>query len=184
MTTGTQAARPNLVLVGFMGTGKSAVGRRAARKLDLDFVDMDDLIENRVGKPISELFREEGEVGFRARERALVEELAGEAGRVIATGGGVVLDPRNLLDFERGGVVVCLLAGVETILRRVAAQDHRPLLEQGDKRARVGALLEQRRPLYQAIRHRVDTDHNVLERTVAAVVAIYRHQAGGDTPQL
>jgi shikimate kinase/hydroxypyruvate isomerase len=146
----------NLVLLGFMGTGKSAVGRILARRLGRPFVEMDAEIERRAGRGIPEIFASEGEAAFRAMERAWVREQADRPGRVIATGGGVVLDPANLEDLGRHGVLVCLTASFETLRTRLGGDRSRPLLE-GGRADRLAELLESRRPLYEAIRLRVDT---------------------------
>jgi shikimate kinase len=165
--------RPNLILVGFMGTGKSAVGRRLALRLNLEFIDMDLVIEARQHQPISRIFAERGEPAFRALERELVRELAPPAGRVIATGGGVVLDPRNIEDFQSGGLVVCLTATPDILLARVAHHRNRPLLEAEDRRQRLVDLLEQRRPLYEAITPALDTSSQTPDQIAAEIAARY-----------
>src|SRR5512137_631528 len=98
----------NLILVGFMGSGKTAAGKLAARQLGLAFADMDDIIEQRAGSKISEIFAQKGEPYFRQIERELARELAARQGHVIATGGGIVLNPNNLRDLGQSGLVVCL----------------------------------------------------------------------------
>ena len=170
--------KTNLILVGFMGTGKSTAGRLLARRLSFSFVDMDQVIEEREGRPISAIFSQAGEPSFRRLERALVQELSARENLVIATGGGVVLNPENIRDFERTGVVVCLTAKPEVILRRVAAENHRPLLEGDDKARRIMDLLQQRRPLYEALPNRVDTAEHSPEEVVARVLDIWQTCAG------
>lgn len=149
--------KTNIMLVGFMGTGKSTVGRIVAERLHKTFVDMDHTIEERTGKKISEIFAQEGEAHFRALERALVQELAGQENLVVATGGGVVLNPQNIEDFSKTGHVICLRASHETILRRVLKSSHRPLLEEGDKRQKIIDLMNARQPLYDTIPLSVNT---------------------------
>ena len=168
----------NVILVGFMGTGKSATGLVLARKLKYRLVDMDGVIERRAGKKISRIFAEDGEKEFRQYERVLVQELAGRRGLVVAAGGGVVLNPDNIRDFSRTGVVVCLRASPEAILRRVCGHAHRPLLEEGDKRQRIVDLLEQRQPLYDAISHQVDTTELSPEAAADAIMDIYAKAVG------
>lgn len=163
----------NIVLFGFMGTGKSTVGRILAQRLGMKFVDMDTVIEQRTGKSIPEIFAERGEYYFRRLERELVRELAGQEGSVIAAGGGVVLNPDNVADLGRHGLLVCLRARPETILRRVESESHRPLLERGDKAARIRQILEERRPLYDALPWQVDTDNLSPEEVAERVMAIY-----------
>jgi shikimate kinase len=166
----------NIVLVGFMGTGKTAVGQVLAKRLARPLVDMDATLEQRAGKTIADLFAQDGEPHFRMLERALVRELAVRDGLVIAAGGGVVLNPDNLRDFARTGLVVCLTAPPEEILRRVGQQTHRPLLEGSDKGQSVRELLARRQPLYEAVPQRIDTTRLTPE---AVADEILRRFAGG-----
>ncbi len=168
----------NLVLVGFMGTGKSAVGRIVARRLKLEFVDMDARIEEQEGRTISDIFATEGEAHFRTIERAMVQELSGHEGLVIATGGGIVLNPDNIGDFSRTGVVICLHADPETILERVSRQAHRPLLEGDDKSREIRMLLEKRTTLYQSIPLGIDTTHQSARDVAEQAIALYLGQRG------
>lgn len=161
----------NLVLAGFMGTGKSAVGRILARRLGRSFVEMDAEIERRASRAIREIFASDGEAAFRAMERAWVREQADlpGPGRVIATGGGVVLDPANLEDLGRRGVIVCLTASPGALNARLRGDPSRPLLE-GGREDRILALLESRRALYEAIPLRVDTSDRTPEEVAAEVL--------------
>jgi len=160
----------NIILVGFMGTGKTTVGKLLAQKLNKRLVDMDSVIEQRAGKAISQIFTEEGEPHFRGLERALVQELAAQTGLVIAAGGGVVLNPENVSDFSRSGRVICLLASENEIMRRVSSSNSRPLLEKEDKFQRIKSLLEQRRPLYEKIPDRVDTTRLAPSEVVEVIL--------------
>lgn len=160
---------PNIVLVGFMGTGKSAVGQILARRLTREFVDLDDVVEKHAGCSVARLFASEGEFGFRKRERDAVVEIAARAGLVVATGGGVVLNPDNLLDLGTGGKLVCLTATPETVLARVGADGKRPLLQGGDPLARIRELFGQRAPIYRGIAIQVATD-GLTEEAVASEV--------------
>jgi len=164
----------NIVLVGFMGTGKTTVGTALVRKLGLAFVDMDHLIEQRQGKPISRIFAEQGEPFFRALERQLVAELAGRTGLVIGTGGGIVLNAENVSYFSRTGLVVCLMATPEAILKRLENDTQRPLLAGGDKMQKITGLLDKRRPLYEAIPHRIDTSELTVEQVADRIITLYR----------
>ncbi len=181
MKHGTDARKSNLVLLGFMGTGKSTVGRSAATQLGLDFIDMDDEIERRQGCAISEIFAREGEAAFRRYEHALALELGARQGLVIATGGGLVLDPSNTDALGRHGVLVRLCATVATILERVAQESHRPLLERPDRVQALETLLRRREPLYAALPHQVVTDRRSPEDITAEVVRRYRTATGRDT---
>ncbi|MEJ5312276.1 MAG: 3-dehydroquinate synthase [Anaerolineae bacterium] len=162
----------NLVLTGFMGTGKTTVGREAAQRLGRAFVDMDDVIAARAGKPIPRIFAEDGEPAFRALEAAVCAELSAQDGLVIATGGGALVNPANRVTMQRGGVVVCLDARPDEILRRVGGNADRPLLNVPDPAARVAELLAARREAYAAIPWHVETSGRSVDAVVAEVVAL------------
>jgi dihydroorotase len=172
------SAPPNIVLMGFMGTGKSAVGRALARRLGQPFLDMDTIIEERAGKPIPRIFAEDGEPHFRAMERTLAQELSQRHGLVIACGGGVVLNPDNIRDYSRTGVVVCLTATPETIFKRTAKDRNRPLLEEKDRMQRIVELLEKRKALYAAISHQVDTTAPTADQVAETIMRIVIIQTG------
>ena len=149
-TDGVAPLRPNVVLTGFMATGKSTVGRVLAARLRYGFVDTDRIIEERHG-PIPAIFAERGETAFRALERALAEELAGLSSLVISTGGGMLLDPIVAEMFSATGTVVCLTAEPDVILKRVGgarAGERRPLLAGADPRTRITELLTERAEAY------------------------------------
>jgi shikimate kinase len=171
----------NIVLFGFMATGKTTLGRRLAAELGLEFVDMDDLIVEREGKPIPRIFAEDGEAHFRRVEREVVRELSGRRGLVVATGGGVVLNADNVRDFGEGGVCVCLTADPETILQRAAGDDNRPLLAGDEKRERILSLLEARGLLYAAIPVQIDTGRLSVEAAAAAIRRAYEAAAAGES---
>ncbi len=167
----------NIVLIGFMGTGKSSVGRLVAEQSGRPFVDMDERLAAAFGKPIAAVFAEEGEAAFRVAEAELCAELAAERGLVISSGGGALLNPRSRTALAETGVLICLTATPETILARLAGVDDRPLLR-GDaetQRRRVQELLHERRQLYAAIPHQVATDgrepSSVAQAVLSAVAA-------------
>jgi len=161
---------PNIILVGFMGTGKSSAGRLIAERLTMEFVDMDDEIVRREGCSIPDIFRDRGEPAFRELERALVIELANRSNLVISTGGGIVLNPDNIRDFSRTGSVFCLQAKPESILRRVEHDQNRPLLQGGDRLTKISELLARRQPLYDAIPQQIDTEGHKPSDTADAVI--------------
>lgn len=183
---GGKGARPeparadNLILIGFMGTGKSTVGALCAERLGYVFCDADTLIVKRAGLTISEIFASEGEAGFRTRERAVIADLAVAGNQVIATGGGAILDEENALQLRGAGSIAALRARPETILKRVGATDTRPLLSAADNPAeRVASLLEERAPAYAEHADRCfDTDHASPEEIAATIVAWYRGEVG------
>jgi shikimate kinase len=139
----------NIALCGFMGTGKSSVGRLVAQQLHFDFLDTDAVIEARAGKPIPAIFEEQGEASFRLLEAKIVHELEHRKRTVISTGGGLVVDPANLASLKQHAFVVCLWASPETIWARVKGQDHRPLLHDPDPLEKIRTLLTQRAPFYK-----------------------------------
>jgi shikimate kinase len=148
----------NLALIGFMGTGKSSVGRLLAHQLRYEFVDTDDLLEARAGKPISQIFTEDGEDVFRRMERELVSEMPTWTSRVIATGGGLAAVAANLESLKTHALVVCLWASPEAIWQRVKHQTHRPLLQEAEPLQRIRALLESRTPVYRQADVLINTD--------------------------
>jgi len=163
--------RPTIVLTGFMGTGKSTVGRRLAARLGCDFVDTDELIESRHG-PIPEIFAEHGEARFREIEREVAAELAGRDGLVVSTGGRLLLDPANVETLGASATVVCLVASVDELVRRLSSgAEHRPLLAGGDPRSRIEALLAERRPGYDRFAQ-VDTEGRTPDEVADAVLAV------------
>lgn len=166
----------NLALVGFMGAGKSTVGRLVARQLGLTFLDTDEAIEARTGRRIPELFAERGEPGFRAIERELLQELMSQENLVIATGGGLVCQPGNLDLLKSRSLVICLWAAPETIWERVRHQTHRPLLRVSDPRAEINRLLNERESYYRQADVLVNSGLRSL-REVATNVAHHFHVA-------
>ncbi|MBN2390522.1 MAG: 3-dehydroquinate synthase [Anaerolineae bacterium] len=162
----------NLILTGFMGTGKTTIGREAAERLARTFVDMDDEIVARAGKPIPRIFAEDGEPAFRAIEAAVCADLSARDGLVIATGGGALVNPANRAVMQRGGVVICLDAKPDEILRRVGSDDGRPLLNVPDPAARIAELLAARRDAYGAIPWHIQTDCYTVGDVVAQVLVL------------
>lgn len=168
---------PNLYLVGFMGTGKSTVGRQIAKQLGFEFLDSDHEIERTQGKPVSRIFAEEGEPRFRALEREFVEH-GHPAGRcVVACGGGLVVPPGMLELLRARGVVVCLHAPIETILKRTMHANHRPLLQVEDPERRLRELYAQREAIYRRTGTMVLTDSRPLREIAGHVLRVYRHEA-------
>lgn len=138
----------NLVLTGFMGTGKTSVGQILAQRLGLTFVDTDALIEARDGRTVAGIFAQDGEAAFRQWETAVARELAAQTGLVIATGGRLMLNPENAAALEANGHVFCLTATATEILRRLAGDRSRPLLQVPDPAAQIRQLLHQRQAGY------------------------------------
>ena len=148
----------NVYLIGPMGSGKTAVGKRLAVLLGKQFVDSDAEIERRCGVDIPYIFEKEGEARFRERERDVIAALTALDGVVVATGGGAVLDAKNRDRLSGTGTVVYLEATVDAQLRRTQPSRNRPLLKGGDPRAILERLMSIRRPLYESIADvRIDT---------------------------
>ena len=167
----------NIILVGFMGTGKTTVGKQLAAQLGLPLLDMDHLIESAEEKSIPQIFADHGEAYFRDLERALVKQLAPTNGNIISTGGGIVLNPDNLVDFAQHGLVVCLTASPQTILQRVRDDQNRPLLV-GEKEKQIQTLLTQRQSLYDTIPFQIKTDDLSPQEIVDSILSEYHQQFG------
>ncbi len=150
----------NIVLIGFMGSGKSTVGRELHHRLGYPLVDMDHVIELRAGKPITAIFAEDGEETFRDMETSLLEELFEPTAprRIISTGGGIIVRERNRDLLRQLGYVVWLQAPVHVILDRTSKNRERPLLNDPDPADQITTLMTLREPLYQQASHlKVDT---------------------------
>ena len=168
--------KTNIFLVGMMGAGKTTIGRALAQKLRRPFVDTDRILVERTGVPIATIFEIEGEAGFRRRESAVLAEIAREPGRVVATGGGIVLDPANRETMREHGTVLYLRARIDSLWERLRHDTTRPLLATPQPREKLAQLLEQRDPLYREAAHLVvDTGPqsaaNLVNRIVAALEA-------------
>lgn len=158
-------------LVGPMGAGKSTVGRQLAAALDMRFVDSDKLIEERTGASIPLIFDVEGEAGFRRRESAVIDELTGQSGLVVATGGGAVMTQGNR-DCLRRGVTVYLQTSVARQLERTRHDRNRPLLQVDNPEARLAELLKVREPLYREVASiTVSTDRGTVRAVIRDILA-------------
>lgn len=170
--------QPNIVLTGFMGTGKSTVGRLLARRLGFTFLDLDELIEKEAGMPIKEIFSTHGEAHFRELESEVIKKLSsgGLGDRlVVSTGGGAVVRQENRARLKSWGRLVCLTASNEEILRRVGNRPERPLLFGPDREEKMTRLLAERREAYSDCDLEIDTTGQKPEEVVAV---IQRHLSG------
>ncbi|MBI5787789.1 MAG: shikimate kinase [Candidatus Schekmanbacteria bacterium] len=151
----------NVILTGFMATGKSAVGRVLAQRLGYKFIDTDNLIAEQAKKSIAQIFQDEGEAHFRCLETELLRQLENAQGLVIATGGGMILPEENFRRLKKLGPVICLTASPEVILARAKrGQTKRPLLNTPDPLEKITQLLEKRKPFYRLADFTVDTSGN------------------------
>lgn len=164
--------RRNIILVGPMGSGKSAVGKHLARALRMPFVDSDAEIERRSGVDIPLIFEKEGESGFRQREREAIADLLQRAGIVLATGGGAILLEENRRALQSGGTVIYLETSVAQQLQRVRSGERRPLLSGvADMSGRLAELMVQRAPLYAEVATiTVQTDGQRVQHVVARIL--------------
>lgn len=164
---------PIAVLIGSPGAGKSTVGRRVAKRMQVDFADSDALVEAEAGKPVSDIFVDEGEDAFRAMEAAAIERALREQNGVLSLGGGAVMR-QETRDHLRGHRVVWLKVGVSDAAARVGMNTARPLLL-GNVRGTLNALLEQRNPVYAEVATDViDTSGRSLREVVDAVMRVLR----------
>jgi shikimate kinase len=168
----------NLALIGFMGTGKSSVGRLVAEQLRFEFLDTDDLIEARSGKPISDIFAQNGESAFRQLECDLVQELASRRQTVISTGGGLPVNPASLNSLKQHALVVCLWSSPEKIFERVREQSHRPLLHAPDPLGRIRSLLATREPFYKQADVLLNSEFRSIREVAQQVIHQFRLATG------
>ncbi len=160
----------NIFLVGLMGAGKSTIGRQLARELGKQFRDSDSEIEKRTGVSIDVIFDIEGEQGFRRRETRMLQELVEERGIVLATGGGAILASENRQLLRDNGLIIYLKASAEHLAGRVKLDRRRPLLQTGDKLAKIRELMTQREPVYQQLADMVvETNNRSIPRVVREI---------------
>ena len=160
----------NIFLIGLMGAGKSTIGRQLAQELGKQFRDSDSEIEKRTGVGIDVIFDIEGEQGFRQRETGLLRELVGERGIVLATGGGAVLAAENRQLLTDNGMIIYLKASAEHLAGRVRLDRRRPLLQSGNKLAKIRELMSEREPVYQELADLVvETNSRSVPRVVREI---------------
>ncbi len=174
----------NLVLVGFMGTGKSSIGSRLAQRLRMQFLDMDREIEHLLGMPVERIFRVYGEKRFRSEESIMARKLGQRENLVIATGGGVVLNPKNIEALRQNGIVVRLKATPQDILNRVSRKKGtRPLLRKNVKIEQIENMLQEREEFYSLADYSIDTSGRELDDIVNNIINFiiqYNRPSGDD----
>ena len=166
--------RSNIYLIGFMGVGKTVVGRSLARALRMEFMDSDWAIERSAGKPISRIFKEDGEPVFRKMEWQFIEEEHPEEGMVISCGGGLPVQPGMSELLKEKGLVICLFARPETIVSRTVGNPKRPLLDVENPEERVRELLDEREKIYMNTGIGVSTEGRTIQEVVSSIIRIYR----------
>lgn len=168
-----------IVLIGLMGAGKSSVGRRLAKRLDLPFSDADQEIEKAADCTIDEIFARHGEAAFRAGERRVIARLLDGAPQVLATGGGAFMDPETRAAISEKGISIWLRADLEVLLERVLRRDNRPLLKQGDPEEILRRLMAERDPVYAQADIAVTSGQGPHKNVVEDIVtALQQHLAG------
>lgn len=160
----------NIVLTGFMGTGKTVVGKKVAKALNMKYIDTDEVIEKDAGRKIHQIFEESGEKHFREVETKVVKCVGLLDGFVISAGGGVVLKKENMEELERNGMVICLTASPEVILRRTRNTSYRPLLNVEDPAGKIKELLEKRAPFYKRCSLMIDTSEKSTGKVAEEII--------------
>ncbi len=172
----------SVVLVGLMGAGKSSVGRKLAKLLDLPFVDADEEIERAAGCSIEDIFRLYGEPAFRDGEERVIARLLESGPQVLATGGGAFMNPRTRDRIRERAISIWLRADLDLLVRRTARRGGRPLLAHGDPRATLERLMAERYPVYAEADLTVDTTEENIERMVERILAGLHKRAEKEAP--
>ncbi len=162
----------NIVLVGFMGTGKTTIATAVANRLKMRYISTDELIEKKEKRTINEIFRKSGEDYFRDVESSVVRDVSCMEGLVIDTGGGAVLRDENMAYLKSGGIVVCLSADEETVMARTRKYKHRPLLNVADPKRKIRDLMAKRLPFYAKADYMIDTGKLTAEQVVRKIAGL------------
>jgi shikimate kinase len=147
----------NIFLVGFMGTGKTAVAKEVAGLSELHYIEMDELIEKRESRSISDIFKSDGEAYFRNVEKEILREITLQDNQVVSCGGGVVIDIENINLMKEAGLLICLEAEPAVIFQRIKDEGHRPLLNVNNPQQKIEELLIQRKPFYEKADFTINT---------------------------
>ena len=172
----------NIVLVGFMGTGKTTVGRLIAQDLNRQFITTDDLIEKKAHMSINDIFEKKGEEGFRELEREVIKEISKDEDSIVDAGGGVVMNEDNVKDLKENGIIFCLNATPKEILRRTEKYKHRPLLNRlkiatqiGNQLVEIKRLLKEREEYYKRADYQIDTNGKSITEVSREIIEIYQN---------
>jgi shikimate kinase len=160
----------NIALIGFMGAGKTSVGRLVAEQLGFDYLDTDEMIQSRTNRTIADIFAKDGEPAFRKLEEQIVAELTTLERTVISTGGGLPVNPQNLASLKTHALVVCLWASPENIWQRVRNQTHRPLLNGPNPKEKIRGLLAVRKPFYRQADVLLNTELRAVREVAQQVI--------------
>lgn len=175
-------AGPNAYLIGFMGTGKSAVGRGLAHRLGMRFMDSDRQIERQAGKTVSEIFKTDGEGAFRKLESEFIETGHPGRGCIVACGGGLAVQEGMLERLNEKGIVIALFASPEAIVDRTSRNNRRPLLNVEDPEGAVRELMEERMHIYEQARNVISTDNRPLNDVIGLAIRFYHADVQRHTP--
>ncbi len=172
--------KTNVALIGFMGTGKTVVGKVLAEKLNKEFVELDSLIEQKAGKSIPDIFQQDGEIAFRELEIKVTKEVSGRKNLVIACGGGIVLNKINIDRLREEAIIVYLIASPELILKRVLNEEgQRPLLNTPNKASEIQQLLKFRKPFYErAADIKIDTSRLDIDSVAEQILGKLKENEG------
>ncbi len=163
----------NIVLIGFMGSGKTSVGKKLSMDLKREFIDMDDFIEKREGMSVNEIFDKKGEDYFRNAERELCVRFAEAKSKIIATGGGVIKSDENVENLKKGGVIIYLKSTPKQIAHNLRHDNTRPLLAGGNKEEKIAKLMAEREPIYNKCADIVlDVSNINIEETIEKIKEI------------
>jgi len=166
--------RENIIITGFMGTGKSVVAKQLAQKLKMEFIDMDQIIEERHGMSITDIFTRYGENYFREQENKLVKKLSQKENMVIATGGGTLLSSDNTRILSQKGKIICLFADSQVIYNRVKRKNNRPLIKGNNILNKINHLLEERKKIYNDIKWKIDTTNFTIQEVVDKIINLLK----------
>jgi len=168
----------NIVLTGFMGTGKTEVGKELARLLDVPLIDIDSNIEKSEQMTINDIFKQRGEIKFREIETRMIRKISQRENIVISTGGGAVMKDENMEALRRNGIVICLMASPETILLRISNNSDRPLLQGENPLRKIEELLHIRQPFYDKADIIIDTENRTplqIAEEIIERIRNYKH---------
>jgi len=160
------------VLIGFMGCGKSFVSKELSKVLQRPLMSTDAWIEAKEGRSIAQIFEESGESHFRNLEREAVKEIAQSEGSIIDGGGGIVLNPQNIMDLKKTGILFYLKASPEFLLKNIEKSKDRPLMKGTDPLAKIKELLQMREPLYNQADYTIDADYKTIDQIAASIVEV------------
>lgn len=164
----------NIVLVGFMGTGKTTIGKLLSQRLNRGFFDIDQLIEEKCGMIVNDIFAEHGEAFFREQEKLIIRKTFSQINNIVSTGGGAVLSSENVDNMKKQGFMICLTATADVIVKRIGMDTTRPLLQVQNKKVAVEKMLEERARRYEMADVIIDTSKLTPEEVVDRIIAILR----------